>query len=188
MRGRGSRCGVDAGFECARHAASKVPSEYMLHISFLRRFGYETLVNSCETLVWKRYFRLFTSFFESLYLGARAYLLLAFLTAAMHVSATAAFIEAAEADGGTGSSYIATLVRATVRNSCQASISIDANLASITGFVFMIRAADAQDRLHACCCCAASPFVGPAASLALFAARYAQRWDSDFHHTYEASW
>ena len=122
------------------------------------------------------------------YLGARAYLLLAFLTAAMHVSATAAFIEAAEADGGTGSSYIATLVRATVRNSCQASISIDANLASITGFVFMIRAADAQDRLHACCCCAASPFVGPAASLALFAARYAQRWDSDFHHTYEASW
>ena len=109
-------------------------------------------------------------------LDGAGYRHLAVVAAALHLSATAAATgEVASADGYTGfggfvSAFTSHLVNATMRNVCQASISIDAVLSSVAGSAFMVGSAERADRLHALGCCAASVLVGPAAGLAVLCA------------------
>lgn len=73
------------------------------------------------------------------------------------------------------------LVMASARNVCQASISIDAVMASVAGGAFMLGSAEgADDWTQARRACVLSAMVGPAAGLALFYARPGGPLSPDF--------
>ena len=57
----------------------------------------------------------------------------------------------------------------------QASISIDAALASLVGLVYLVTAAHRMDRPHVIGYALLSPLIGPAAALGLASAREAER-------------
>ena len=102
---------------------------------------------------------------------------LAGLTAALHLYATA-LAHTQLRSGTTHESFMSLardLVGAAASNVCQASIAIDAALSSVAGIAFMLLSAEPDEIVHASACCLLSPFIGPAAGLALFCARRAER-------------
>jgi len=108
--------------------------------------------------------------------GRAQYLVLAAVCAALHLASLAAAARnaaasqpadaASPAKAPTPASIVWQLLSATRRNHCQASISIDAVLASLAGAGYML----ARGGRWAVPFVAAAPLVSPAASLALFAA------------------
>jgi len=104
---------------------------------------------------------------------ARAYRRLALLVGVLHVAATAMAMRDVLIRGSTVDlqALPKLLLAATTRNVCQASISIDAVLASLAGIAFMVGSADRQHRTHALACSLAGAVVGPAAGLAWYCAR-----------------
>ena len=113
----------------------------------------------------------------ALALSPGALRVLAGLTAALHLYATASALTQLRS-GTTHESFMSLardLVGAAASNVCQASIAIDAALSSVAGIAFMLLSAEPDEIVHASACCLLSPFIGPAAGLALFCARRAER-------------
>ena len=101
-----------------------------------------------------------------------AFAKLAYVAAVLHVAALAAAAKAAIEHGATDPfGVLSSLIGATVRNECQASISIDAVLTSATGMVYML-CADSRSG-HARRSCLLALAVGPAASLGFWYADHA---------------
>jgi hypothetical protein len=116
-------------------------------------------------------------------LSPTALRVLACVTAALHAWAAAGAVAELRAGSphelGASPAALAELARALVaaaaRNVCQASIAIDAVLSTTAGLAFMAASAERDESAHVLACCALSPLAGPAASLALFCARRAER-------------
>ncbi|KAL1526333.1 hypothetical protein AB1Y20_015047 [Prymnesium parvum] len=98
-------------------------------------------------------------------LTRREFVALALLTFLLHIHASWAAYTEVSAHGHTGSlrSFAAALVGAVTRNVCQASISIDAGMASAAGFVYMVE----RSGVRALWLCLLAPIISPAAALAL---------------------
>ena len=93
------------------------------------------------------------------------YQLLALAVVTLHLRASLDAIGELARRGGGPSEWLGWLLEASYRNECQASIAIDAALASVAGGCYMVATGGWRSALL---CCAA-PLISPAACLALHA-------------------